>query len=283
MAPPPSSAPFDPSQRLVDSLREQGTSPEESAELLPALLRLDEWRAPEPSAADTLRLIARLTAQLPARFEVRGAIRKRSRGLGVLVATGGAQVSLLGIRFWLVSALVTMAGAIVVLSRLLPDEALVLRIGGPLLAYLGTAAAFRGRGARVLELEFTCIPSPVQIVLARLVIVLGYDVALALGLSLVLWAGGSAQVLSLTLSWLMPLLLVAGLALVLSLRLPLQTGVSLAYTGWLAFVGITAFGWVPAPVSALVLLGGAGGVGVALVAIALARLPGEVHRCLPLG
>ena len=30
--------------------------------------------------------------------------------------------------------------------------------------------------------------------------------------------------LALTLSWLMPLLLVAGLALVLSLRLPLQTG-----------------------------------------------------------
>ena len=283
MAPPPSPAPFDPTQRLVDSLREQGTSPEESAELLPALLRLDEWRAPVPSAADTQRLIARLTAQLPARSEVREAIRKHSGGLDVLLATGGAQVSLLGIRFWLVSGLVTVAGAIVVLSRLLPDEALVLRIAGPLLAYLGTAAAFRGRGARVLELEFACLPSPVQIVLARLVIVLGYDVALALGLSLVLWAGGSAQVLTLTLSWLMPLLLVAGLALVLSLRLPLQTGVSLAYASWLAFLGVTAVGSMPSPISAPVLLAFAGAVGVALMTIALARLRGEVQRLLPHG
>ena len=70
----------------------------------------------------------------------------------------------------------------------------------------------------------TCLPSPVQMVLARLVIVLGYDVALALGLGVVLWAGGSAQVLALTLFWSMPLLLVAGLALVLSLRLHTDRG-----------------------------------------------------------
>ena len=159
----------------------------------------------------------------------------------------------------------------------------MLRIGGPLLAYLGTAAAFRGRGARVLELEFTCLPSPVQIVLARLVIVLGYDVVLALGLGVVLWAGGSAQVLALTLSWLMPLLLVAGLALVLSLRLPLQTGVAIAYTSWLGFLGVAAAGSMPSPISASVLLAFAGAVGVALLTIALARLPGEVHRLLPHG
>lgn len=281
MAPPPSPSPFDRSHRLADSLREQGTSPEEAAELLPALLRLDEWRAPEPSPPETQRLIARLTAELPARSEVREAIRDHSRDLGVLLATAGAQVSLLGISFWLISALITLAGALVVLSRLLPDEALVLRIGGPLLAYLGTAAAFRGRDARILELEFTCLPSPVEIVLARLVVVLGYDVALALGLGVLLWAGGSTQILELTLSWLMPLLLVAGLALVLSLRLPLRAGVSLAYTGWLAFLAVTTAGSVPSPISAPVLLGVAGGVGMGLVAIALARLRAEVHRLVP--
>ncbi|MBO0687567.1 MAG: hypothetical protein J2P45_30835 [Candidatus Dormibacteraeota bacterium] len=281
MAQPPSPAPLDPSQRLVDSLREQGSSPEESAELLPALLRLGEWQAPEPSGPDTERLIARLTAELPAHSEVREAIRKHSRDLGLLLATAGAQVSLLGISFWLISALLTLAGAVVVLSRLLPDEALVLRIGGPLLAYLGAAAAFRGRDARILELEFTCLPSPAEIVLARLVVVLGYDVGLALGLGLLLWAGGSTDVLELTLSWFMPLLLVAGLALLLSLRLPLRAGVSLAYIGWLAFLAVTAVGSVPSPISPPVLLGVAGGVGVALLAIALMRLRAEVHRLVP--
>src|SRR5207244_13163963 len=134
-----------------------------------------------------------------------------------LLATARAQVSLFGLAFWLVSALVTLLGAAVVLSNVLPNQEVVLRASGPLLAYLGTIAAFRGRGARVLELELVCLPSLLQLAVARLVIVLGYDVALGLALSLVFWAGGTGQVLELTLSWLMPLLLVAGLALLLSL------------------------------------------------------------------
>ena len=190
-----------------------------------------------------------------------------------------AQVSLFGLGFWLVSALVTLVGAVVVLSKVLPDQVLVLRLSGPLLAYLGTIVAFRGRGARVLELELVCLPSPLQLVIARLVIVLGYDVGLCFALALVLWVGGIGDVLALTLSWLMPLFLVAGLALLLSLRLSVQAAASLAYVSWLIF-GIVS------PLQALLfvpeLLVLPGCIGLVLLAIALLRITPACTACFPM-
>lgn len=277
-----SSWPSERPERLADLLREQGATPEERADLLPALRRLSEWQAPQPEPADTQRLLARLTPALPAPSPVRQAIREHRQGrVAFLLATARAQVSLFGLSFWLVSALVTLVGVGIVLNKVLPAQELVLRVSGPLLAYLGTIVAFRGRGARVLELELVCLPSPLQLAVARLVIVLGYDVGLSLVLSLALWAGGSGQVLALTLSWLMPLLLVAGLALVLSLRLPVQAGASLAYGSWLAFLAISTISPLQVLLLAPALLVLLGCIGLALLAIALLRLHAGMPRLLP--
>jgi hypothetical protein len=277
-----SSWPFERPEPLAELLREQGASPEECADLLPAVHRLSEWQAPQPSPADTRRLLARLTAELPTFSPVRLAIRAhRQHRVSLLLATARAQVSLFGLDFWLVSALVTLLGAVVVLSNALPNQELVLRASGPLLAYLGTIVAFRGREARVLELELVCLPSPLHLALARLVIVLGYDVGLGFVLSMVLWAGGSGQVLALALSWLMPLLLVAGLALLLSLRLSVQAAASLAYCGWLAFLAIGTISNLQALLLAPALGVLPGCIGLALLAIALLRLHADMHRLLP--
>src|SRR6266851_798302 len=166
---PQSSWPFERPEQLTDALREQGASPEECADLLPALRRLSEWQAPQPSPADTRRLLARLTAELPVSSPVRQAIHEhRQHRVAFLLATAHAQVSLFGLAFWLVSALITLLGAAVVLSNVLPDQEVVLRASGPLLAYLGTIVAFRGRGARVLELELVCLPLPLVAGLALL-------------------------------------------------------------------------------------------------------------------
>src|SRR5258707_14934440 len=149
---PQSSWPFERPEQLADALREQGASPEECADLLPAVRRLSEWQAPQPEPADTRRLLAHLTPELPAPSPVRQAIREhRQHRVAFLLATARAQVSLFGLAFWLVSALVTLLGAAVVLGRVVPDQALGLRVSGPPLASLGTIAAFRGRGARGLE------------------------------------------------------------------------------------------------------------------------------------
>lgn len=279
---PQSSWPFERPEQLAEALREQGATPEECADLLPALHRLSEWEAPRPEPADTRRLLAHLTSALPAFSPVRQAIREhRQHRISLLLATARAQVSLFGPGFWLVSALITLLGAAIVLSNLRLDQEMVLRISGPLLAYLGTIIAFRGKGARVLELELVCLPSPLQLAVARLVIVLGYDVGLGLALGLLLWAGGAGHVLALTLSWLMPLLLVAGLALLLSLRLSTQAAASLAYVSWLAFLVISTIPGLQALLLTPALLVLPGCIGLALLFIALLRLHVDMHRLLP--
>jgi hypothetical protein len=285
MLPPQSPGPFERPEQLAEALREQGVAPEELANLVPAVHRLSEWQAPRPSSADTQRLLVQLATALPALSPVRQAIRahRQRQGAGVrwLLATARIQVSLFGPAFWLVSALVTLLGAGVVLSKVLPDQGLLLRASGPFLAYLGTSIAFRGTTARALECELVCPPSPVQLALARLVVVLGYDVALGLALSLVLWVGGAEQVAALMLSWFMPLLLVAGLALALSLRLSIQVAASLAYGGWLAALAMDANVNLPllrlTPATDALL----GGIGLALLAVALLRLPTDMPRLLP--
>ncbi len=285
MLPPQSPGPFERPEQLAEALREQGVAPEELANLVLAVHRLSEWQAPRPSPADTQRLLVRLATALPALSPVRQAIRahRQRQGAGVrwLLATARIQVSLFGPAFWLVSALVTLLGAGVVLSKVLPDQGLLLRASGPFLAYLGTSIAFRGTTARALECELVCPPSPLQLALARLVVVLGYDVALGLALSLALWVGGTEQVAALMLSWFMPLLLVAGLALALSLRLSIQVAASLAYGGWLAALAMDANVNLPllrlTPATDALL----GGIGLALLAVALLRLPTDMPRLLP--
>ncbi len=285
MLPSQPSWPSEQPDQLAALLREQGATPEEIADLLPAVQRLAEWRAPAATPAETRRLIAALTLAPPVLSPVRQAIhqRRERQGVGVvfLLATARTQVSLFGMEFWLVSAFLTLVGAVVVLSKAPLDHDVVLRAIGPLLAYLGTIVAFRGKDERTLELELVCLPSPLQLALARLVIVLGYDVGLGLALSLALWAGGSRQALALTLAWIMPMLLVAGLALLLSLRLSIQAAASVAYGSWLAFLALGAAAPLQAPPLTPLSEALLGGLGLALVAVALLRIHTDMGRLLP--
>ncbi len=268
-------------EELTHLLHEQGAEPAEWAGLLPAVLRLSEWQAPQPAPAATQHLIAVLTPELPTPSPVRQAIREhRQRRVARLLAPVRAQVSLFGSGFWLVSALVTLLGAAVVLGRVIPDQELALRVSGPCLSYLGMIVAFRGKEARVLELELVCPPSPIQLAIVRLVMVLGYDVGLSLALSLLLWTVGSGPVLALTLAWFTPLLLVAGLALLLSLRLSVLMAASLAYGSWLALLALSAV----SPLRVLIVPGLSivpGCIGLALLALALLRMHAAMYRLLP--
>src|SRR6185312_4716559 len=127
---PQLSWPFERPEHLTDVLREQGATPEECADLLPAVRRLSKWQAPQPSPADTRRLLSLLTSALPAFSPVRQAIREhRQHRISLLLATARAQVSLFGLGFWLVSALITLVGvgAVVVLRNVVPDQAFVLQ------------------------------------------------------------------------------------------------------------------------------------------------------------
>ena len=267
---------------LRERLRELDATPAEIAAWTPLVRRLTEWPEEHITPADQRHLLSVLEQAIPLHSAMRQAIREQTpRRVTALLITARTQVSLFGLGFWLVSALITLLGAAVVLGRMIPDQELALRVSGPLLAYLGTIVAFRGREARVLELELVCLPSPLQLAIARLVIVLGYDVGLSLVLSLVLWAGGSGQVLTLTLAWFMPLLLVAGLALLLMLRFSVRTASAVAYGSWLAFLAISAVSHLQGLLLAPVLLVLLGCIGLAELTLALLRMHANMHRLLP--
>ena len=75
--------------------------------------------------------------------------------------------------------------------------------------------------------------------------------------------------------------LVAGLALLLSLRLSIRIAASLAYGSWLAFVGISAIPTFQTLLLTPALLVLPGGIGLAGLTIALLRMHAGMHRLLP--
>jgi hypothetical protein len=193
-------------------------------------------------------------------------------------------VSILRPTFWLITALVAFVGALVLLAGPNLSQVLVLQLVGPILSYLGTASAFRSSRLHVLEFELACPPSARQLTLARLTIILSYDLALGLLLTGASWSQSGAAVATLTLHWLAPLLLGVGLTLVLSLRLRIDRAAAIAYTGWLALLagelvgengGSVSFTFVSAATEeALTILG------IGLIAGAVIALPRTLSRML---
>lgn len=273
---------------LAEILAASGLADQEIADLEGVLPALAAWRAPQPAPSDTRRLLEGLRRSSPRPSPVRQALARpldaSARALLVLQVAQG-QVRVLGRDFWLLSAAVVAVGALLASASTPPTQALLLRAIGPLLAYLGTASAFRGAGLGALEAELATTTSTVRLVLARLVVVLAYDVLLGLVLSLVLelrFPGGAGGLLAVSLHWLAPLLLVAGGGLLLSAWLPLKLAVGAVYAAWLVAVGawqlLLTLGSPSAaavPAEALLSL-----LSAAMIVVALARLQSAVPRLL---
>lgn len=281
--------PLDQAQHLRDALRETGLPDSEFEELMDTFADLAAWRAPAPTDAETRDLIARLRPYVPELSAVRRALRSRRPSiwfeLHQLVWLVRSQISVLQPSFWLVTALVTLLGALALLAGLDLSQGVVLQLVGPILSYLGTVSAFRGSQLHVLEFELACPPSPRQLALARLSIVLTYDVALGAVLTAVSSSQSGAAMAVLTLHWLAPLLLGVGLTLVLSLRLRIDQAAAIAYVAWLAVPagemigqdGVTAPFAAVSPTAEAVL----SSVGIVLVAGAVLALPKALPRALP--
>src|SRR5262249_53406115 len=118
---------------------------------------------------------------------------------------------------------------------------------------------------------------------------LGLCLGLALWLRSAQGAPGEVSLLALSLHWLTPLLLVAGLALVLSLRLPAALASGVAYACWLAGLGlfysvaspladVGAYSRATLPIGIEIAIGVAG---IALLSLGPLRFPNSVPRMLP--
>ena len=273
---------------LAEALRELDTTPDELAAWAPLVQRMAVWSDPRITPTDQGRLLAVLGEALSQRSPVRQAIREhlaRRNQLAALLTTVHSQVSVLRPSFWVLSGVLVLLGVAIELVPVQSGFSLFwLRALAPLLAYLGVASIFRGAGSQTLECELACPPSVFQLIIARLVIVLSYDIALGMLLSLVGWTQGEGSFLAVTLHWLVPLLLIAGLALVLLLRLPVPMAVGAPYGGWLALLALGAghlghLGHLESVLSVQgeLLLGLAG---VMLLAVALWRFTYQLPRHL---
>jgi hypothetical protein len=180
--------------------------------LWPAARRLSKWAAPTPSVQETDRLVHALTAELPARRAVRSG--------SMLWWLLRAQMRVVQQEIWLASALVMALGLFVTLTNqpdVLLEEAPFVLVA-PLVAALGIAFLYGPAAEPALEIELATPISPRLVVLARLLLVFAFDLALALLGSVVLIAAQRDWSLwPLVMMWLAPMTFLAALAFLLSM------------------------------------------------------------------
>ena len=146
-----------------------------------------------------------------------------------------AQVPLVRREIWSASAAIIAIGCLLTLS-LRTGSAGILVFMAPLIAAASVAMIYGPENDPALELALATPTSPRQILLARLCLVFGYDLLLALAASLALvWAGGLAYALGdLVLSWLGPMAFLSALALALSVCIGANNAATAAILAWLA-------------------------------------------------
>jgi hypothetical protein len=212
------------------ALAEAGIADDEIPGALSALDALALWSVDEPSPQETRHLVAALAPSL------RGHSSDRATGrIADLLAAARAQAMVLTPAFWIASAIVMALGVTLASLGFGGTGSAALYLVGPLLSYLGTSMGFRAVGLGTLELELAGPITARQLALARLVLIVGYQLVVGLILSLPLWSGslGAAGVI---LGWLAPLLMATGLTLALSLWMKVETAAVFIYALWTATI-----------------------------------------------
>lgn len=191
----------------------------------------DEAPLEPPSAHVLAGVLQRIDAQLPARAGQAPDRRSvLSQGWQVVVA----QLPLVYRRLWLASAATMVLGFVLALSGAVKaGPSLVLQLVAPGVAAWGVSLIYGPEIDPSLELARSTPTSPRLVLLARLALVFGYDLGLAVAASVALVAlgdAGSAWIV--ILDWLGPMLFLSALALVLSVRWGPSVGVSIALALW---------------------------------------------------
>jgi hypothetical protein len=149
-----------------------------------------------------------------------------------------AQMPLVNREIWPASALVIGLGYVI---ALISDQTGVIYALAPLIAATCVSLIYGSESDPAYELALSTPTSPRQILLARLVLVFGYNLALVLIATLGLLPIQSAQPVlgSLLLAWLAPMTFLSAMALVLSLWIGPQNAITISYIAWIAqlFIG----------------------------------------------
>lgn len=183
--------------------------------------------------------VTRVEADLENSF----AARSTKRGLGAEVSNllhlARAQTSLLEAPFWWSSLLLLLLGVGVGYASGGAAGVIVLFVVfAPLLAAGGVAYLFRPATRGLWDLERISPVQPLELLYARLTLILAFNVGLALVLLPFAW--NQAPIWRLLLAWLGPMIGLTGLALYLSVRWHTLAGTLVPLSLWCAMVML---GW----------------------------------------
>jgi hypothetical protein len=217
----------------TEALNDAGLVPAEVHSVIDTLSLIASAGVPVPTPAETASLLGKLERELASYTTPRVRIGQQ---LIADLAIARAQLLIFPLDFWIASAVVMLIGVGLIALGLDPSRSLIFYLVGPLLAYVGMQGAFSSASTRVAELELATPISPRRLVLARLVVMLAYQVAVGVVLSVFLWLSEGGALLALTSTWLMPLLLASGLTLILSARMPVYRAATIVYAVWMLVV-----------------------------------------------
>ena len=274
-------------EELASLLVDDGVAAAEIEQTLAGIARFSALKSDAPTSAETERLVRNLRPHLLRPQSAPAAVPARQRRshseVGELLRLAATQLSVLRLGFWLGSAVVMLLGLILALSQASAERAYILALVGPLLAYLGVAAGFRGDTLGMLEVEFACPVTARELTLVRLLVIVAYQTLVGLLCIALLRGEAEGSLLALVMLWLAPLLLGLGLTLLLSLWLPAPRAGALVYAGWAVLMTVVwRLGSGELLGSALVGFLLAGG-GVAAATLAVGLLPQALARRLPTG
>ncbi len=207
-------------ERLRDMLRTDLDSPEEADALLGVVQRLERWPAPKPTREATSQLVQALIPAMPCRAEPRLAgLRRRAAEWWPLLLLR-AQLRVVRQDIWMASGLVMALGILVTLASATtnrPEETLPLVWIAPLVTAIGVAYLYGPDTELPLEIELATPVSRRIVLIARLTLVFGFDLGLALAGSIALVAFQSGVSLwPLVVAWLAPMAFLSALAFLVS-------------------------------------------------------------------
>lgn len=136
---------------------------------------------------------------------------------------------------WAASAIVMALGVGLAAAADHGSAGVVLSLVAPLVGAAGLAAVFGSRVDPALEVARATPTSPRLVSLARVTVVFGYDLTLALGGSVVLTAAGvSTSLPDLIDSWLGPMALLSAISLLIAVVAGANTAIAIAAGLWTA-------------------------------------------------
>lgn len=201
----------DEQRRLRALLAEDAETPEETEALLETVRFIRRWDAPSPTREETARLVEKLLPEVPQPE------RRRSVGQWWPLLILRAEARIIRREIWLASALVMALGVVVTLGISSTSAAAPLTILAPVVAAVGMALLYDSDMEQVLELADSTPVSARLLLLARLTLVFGFNLALGLAGSVVLALLRADMLLwPLVMSWLAPMAFLSALAFMLS-------------------------------------------------------------------